>query len=564
MYQGIFIDAIETDKRFLDMMSTKGRYGLQFTFQKPSEFLTLTQNLVNHQPDLLALDYRLNNRSGKLGYTAGALAQQLRELATESIALDFPIVLLSSQDDLKAFCNNLTVHNLFDLSLTKEHLPDESRLSQKMLSLVKGYKFLIKNWDKPERWSHILGLKTAERLRIAYQAIRELDKLQAPHQVARDILRYVINRPGILLDNINKNPIPASSLLIVLGGPAMLIGLGGGAASSMAAGQSHEALDFASVQRGNPEMQRRCQEVIDACWRMGADNPIYSVHDVGAGGLSNALPELVEGSDRGGRFEFGAILAADPSLSKLEMWCNESQERYVLAIAQDNLPLFQALCERERCPFAVVGEATAEQHLSLSDADKSLIDMPLSVLFGNPPSMRREISAQLSEKGDISLSSPFAKGISILEEAALRVLHLPTVANKSFLITIGDRTVGGLVVRSQMVGPWQVPVADCAVTATTFGSRTGEAMAIGERTPLALLNAPASGRMAIGEAITNIAAAIDDISDIVLSANWMALAWQPGEDVALFETVKAVGMTFCPALGIKHPRRQRFAAHTMG
>jgi len=308
---------------------------------------------------------------------------------------------------------------------------------------------------------------------------------------------------------------------------------------------------------------------------VGADNPIYSVHDVGAGGLSNALPELVEGSDRGGRFHIGAIPAADPSLSKLEMWCNESQERYVLAIAQDNLPLFQALCERERCPEAVVGDALAEQHLSLSDADKSLIDMPLSVLFGNPPSMRREISAQLSvtsstqkffarkkllrgnqlsEKGDISLSSPFAKGISILEEAALRVLHLPTVANKSFLITIGDRTVGGLVVRSQMVGPWQVPVADCAVTATTFGSRTGEAMAIGERTPLALLNAPASGRMAIGEAITNIAAAaIDDLSDIILSANWMAAAGQPGKDAALFETVKAVGMTFCPALGINIP-----------
>jgi len=341
--------------------------------------------------------------------------------------------------------------------------------------------------------------------------------------------------------HIDKNPIPPGSLLIVLGGPAMLIGLGGGAASSMAAGQSDEALDFASVQRGNPEMQRRCQEVIDACWRMGADNPIYSVHDVGAGGLSNALPELVEGSDRGGQFHIGAILAADPSLSPLEMWCNESQERYVLAIAQDNLPLFQALCERERCPFAVVGEATAEQHLSLSDADKSLIDMPLSVLFGNPPKMRREISVlfcaekpnltgfkNLSgflEEAALCAEKPNLTGFKnlsgFLEEAALRVLHLPTVANKSFLITIGDRTVGGLVVRSQMVGPWQVPVADCAVTATTFGSLTGEAMAIGERTPLALLNAPASGRIAIGEALTNIAAAaIDDLSDIVL---WLRL-----------------------------------------
>jgi phosphoribosylformylglycinamidine synthase len=351
--------------------------------------------------------------------------------------------------------------------------------------------------------------------------------------------------------HIHKNTIPPGSLLIVLGGPAMLIGLGGGAASSMAAGQSDEALDFASVQRGNPEMQRRCQEVIDACWRMGSDNPIYSIHDVGAGGLSNALPELVAGSERGGRFQFGAIPTADPSLSPMEMWCNESQERYVLAIAPENLSLFQALCERERCPFAVVGEATAEQHLSLLDGEQSFIDMPLSVLLGKPPKMCREITQSFNAQ---SAKLNFKNLSGFLEEAALRVLHFPTVANKSFLITIGDRTVGGLVVRDQMVGPWQVPVADCAVTATTFGRLTGEAMAIGERTPLALLNAPASGRMAIAEALTNIAAAaIDDISDIVLSANWMAAAGQPAEEAALFETVKAVGMTFCPALGLNIP-----------
>jgi len=374
--------------------------------------------------------------------------------------------------------------------------------------------------------------------------------------------------------HVQKQPIPPGSLLIVLGGPAMLIGLGGGAASSMAAGQSHEELDFASVQRGNPEMQRRCQEVIDACWRMADQNPIFSIHDVGAGGISNALPELVHGSDCGGRFDLTAIPSADPSLSPMEIWCNEAQERYVLAIAKDNLPLFQALCERERCPFAVVGEATEEQLLYLSDGETPFIDMPLSVLLGKPPKMCREVehigplTPTPLPKGEGTIVStisqmeglPPQRGglrggeILELEEAAFRILHFPTVANKNFLITIGDRTVGGLTVRDQMVGPWQVPVADCAVTATSFGSITGEAMAIGERTPLALLNAPASGRLAIGEAITNIAAAcIEKISDIVLSANWMAACGQPGEDVALFDTVTAVGMELCPALGINIP-----------
>jgi len=361
--------------------------------------------------------------------------------------------------------------------------------------------------------------------------------------------------------HIEKQKIPPKSLIIVLGGPSMLIGLGGGAASSMAAGQSHEDLDFASVQRGNPEMQRRCQEVIDVCARLGNDNPIISIHDVGAGGLSNALPELVNDSDCGGNFKLKAIPVADPSLSPMELWCNEAQERYVLGISPENLELFKAICERERCPYAVVGESTEEQQLSLAPA----IDMPLSVLFGKPPKMRREFSTDNSSNGGFRLRSTHPTSNSNVgwversethqtKEAALRVLKLPTVANKSFLITIGDRTVGGLVVRDQMVGPWQVPVADCGVTATTYGSITGEAMAIGERSPLALLNAPASGRMAIGEAITNIAAAyIESLGDIVFSANWMAACGSNEEDAALFETVKAVGMELCPELGINIP-----------
>jgi phosphoribosylformylglycinamidine synthase len=346
--------------------------------------------------------------------------------------------------------------------------------------------------------------------------------------------------------HIEKQKIPPKSLIIVLGGPAMLIGLGGGAASSMAAGHSHEDLDFASVQRGNPEMQRRCQEVIDVCSRLGNENPIISIHDVGAGGLSNALPELVHDSDCGGNFKLKAIPVADPSLSPMELWCNESQERYVLGISPENLDLFKAICERERCPYAIVGESTEEQQLLLDTA----IDMPLSVLFGKAPKMCREFSAKPNLTGFKNLSGL----TSDIGEAALRILKLPTVANKSFLITIGDRTVGGLVVRDQMVGPWQIPVADCGVTATTYGSITGEAMAIGERSPLALLNAPASGRMAIGEAITNIAAAyIENLGDIVLSANWMAACGSNDEDAALFETVKAVGMELCPQLGINIP-----------
>ncbi len=347
--------------------------------------------------------------------------------------------------------------------------------------------------------------------------------------------------------DVQKNTIPPNSAIIVLGGPAMLIGLGGGAASSMVAGHSSEDLDFASVQRGNPEMQRRCQEVIDACWRMNS-NPIISIHDVGAGGLSNALPELVHDSERGGNFDLQAIPSADSSLSPLEIWCNEAQERYVLAIDKTDLATFAAICARERCPYAVVGEATAEQQLKLNNGNTSPIDMPTSVLFGKPPKMVRKVARQPQNFTPLDLAK------INLKDAVLRVLHLPSVASKSFLITIGDRTVGGLTVRDQMVGPWQVPVADCAVTATSYGSITGEAMAIGERTPLALLNAPASGRMAIGEALTNIAAArIEQLSDIVLSANWMAATGQPHEDLALFETVQAIAMELCPAIGINIP-----------
>jgi phosphoribosylformylglycinamidine synthase len=355
----------------------------------------------------------------------------------------------------------------------------------------------------------------------------------------------------IRLPQVQKQPIPPESLLIVLGGPAMLIGLGGGAASSLTAGKSSADLDFASVQRGNPEMQRRCQEVIDTCWRLGDANPILSIHDVGAGGLSNALPELVHDGGCGGQFQLEAIPVADFSLSPMEIWCNEAQERYVLAITPANLSLFKQICERERCPYAVVGKTTTLQQLSLYQGDQRLIDMPLAVLLGKPPKTQREATHQAI---NLATTIPLNQVVTDLAATALRVLHLPTVASKNFLITIGDRTVGGLVVRDQMVGPWQVPVADCAVTATSYGSITGEALAIGERPPLALLNAPASGRMAVGEAITNITAAnINNLSDIVLSANWMAASGQAGEDIALFDAVKAVAMELCPALGINIP-----------
>ena len=355
---------------------------------------------------------------------------------------------------------------------------------------------------------------------------------------------------NIRANHVEKAEIPVGAKLIVLGGPAMLIGLGGGAASSMATGSSAADLDFASVQRENPEMERRCQEVIDRCWQLGEKNPIRFIHDVGAGGLSNAFPELVNDGGRGGRFELRNIPNDEPGMSPLEIWSNESQERYVMAVDPADFERFQAICERERCPFAVVGEATEEQLLTLSDSHfgNKPVDMPLSVLLGKPPRMHRSVQRE-AEQGDAFDST----GLD-MTEAVGRVLRLPSVASKSFLITIGDRSITGLVARDQMVGPWQVPVADCAVTATSFDVYTGEAMALGERTPLALLNAPASGRMAVAEVVTNLAAArIDKLSDIKLSANWMAAAGHPGEDARLYETVRAVGMELCPELGITIP-----------
>ena len=348
----------------------------------------------------------------------------------------------------------------------------------------------------------------------------------------------------------SKNALPVGSLLVQLGGPGMRIGMGGSAASSMATGSNTAELDFDSVQRGNPEMERRAQEVINACWAMGDTNPILSIHDVGAGGLSNAFPEITNDAGRGAIFDLRRVPLEESGMAPKEIWSNESQERYVLAILPESLALFQYFCERERCPFAVVGHATEERQLQVIDPqhDNKPVDMAMDVLLGKPPKMHREVTRVAADLPPVDLT-----GI-VLEEVALRVLRQPTVGDKSFLITIGDRTVGGTTVRDQMVGPWQVPVADCAVTTMSFEGVIGEAMAMGERTPLAVIDAPASGRMAVGEAITNIAAApIASLSDVKLSANWMAACGQPGQDAALFDTVRAVGMELCPALGISIP-----------
>ncbi len=355
---------------------------------------------------------------------------------------------------------------------------------------------------------------------------------------------------NIRADHVEKGEIIVGAKLIVLGGPAMLIGLGGGAASSMATGASSEDLDFASVQRENPEMERRCQEVIDQCWQLGDKNPISFIHDVGAGGLSNALPELVKDGERGGQFNLRKVLNDEPGMSPLEIWCNESQERYVMAVSPENLEAFEAICARERCPFAVVGEATEEMHLTVHDTvfSNEPVDLPMSVLFGKPPKMHREFNRVNPELPALDFAEVE------LKEAASRVLQLPTVASKSFLITIGDRSITGMVARDQMVGPWQVPVADVAVTTTTQDAITGEAMAMGERTPLALINPAASGRMAVGETITNLAAAnIEKMGDIKLSANWMSAASHDGQNQALYDTVHAVGMELAPELGIAIP-----------
>ncbi|MBZ5486001.1 phosphoribosylformylglycinamidine synthase [Halomonas aquamarina] len=355
---------------------------------------------------------------------------------------------------------------------------------------------------------------------------------------------------NIRAQHVQKGDIPVGGKLIVMGGPAMLIGLGGGAASSMSSGTSSADLDFASVQRENPEIERRAQEVIDRCWSLGDKNPIRFIHDVGAGGLSNALPELVKDGNRGGLFDLRAVPNAEPGMSPLEIWCNEAQERYVLAVAPEDLATFDALCKRERCPYAVVGEAQADHHLEVRDGhfNTKPIDLPMSVLFGKPPKMQRSFERRTPELSGVMLDN------LDLREALDRVLRLPAVASKSFLITIGDRSITGQVARDQMVGPWQVPVADVAVTTASYDTHAGEAMAMGERPPVALIDPAASARLAVAEAITNLAAApIAKLSDIKLSANWMSAADHPGENQALYDAVHAVGMELCPALGIAVP-----------
>ncbi|MDH3440267.1 MAG: phosphoribosylformylglycinamidine synthase, partial [Gammaproteobacteria bacterium] len=347
-----------------------------------------------------------------------------------------------------------------------------------------------------------------------------------------------------------KQEVPVGAEVVVLGGPAMLIGLGGGAASSLASGTSSEDLDFASVQRGNPEMQRRAQEVIDRCWAMGDDNPILLIHDVGAGGLSNAVPEAVDHSKHGAVVELRKVPNAELGMSPMGIWCNEAQERYVLIVAADRADEFARICERENCPYAAIGTLTDDEMLVVNDAEfgNQVVNMPMEMLLGKPPKMTRDVVRLDRPKSDIDL------GDITIGEAIFRVLGFPTVADKTFLIHIGDRTVGGLCVRDQFVGPWQVPVSDVAITASGFESKTGEAMSMGERTPLAAIDAPASGRIAVGEAVTNMAAAaINDIGDIKLSANWMAAAGHEGEDANLFDTVKAVGAELCCELGIAIP-----------
>ncbi len=349
---------------------------------------------------------------------------------------------------------------------------------------------------------------------------------------------------------VKKGVLAEGMLLIQLGGPGMLIGLGGGAASSMTTGANTADLDFDSVQRGNAEMERRAQEVIDRCWQLGEANPVVSIHDVGAGGLSNALPELVHGGGVGGSFDLRAVPSEEPGMAPREIWCNEAQERYVLAIAAGDLARFDAICARERCPYAVVGHANREGRLVVDDPHfgNAPVDVPLEVILGQPPKMQRDVARLARRLPALNLDAVDVR------EAAYRVLQLPAVADKTFLVTIGDRSVGGLCARDPMVGPWQVPVADVAVTLADFTGYAGEAMAIGERSPVALIDAPASGRMAVAEAITNLAAArIRDLGEVKLSANWMAAAGQPGEDAALYDTVRAVAIDLCVPLGLSIP-----------
>ena len=381
----------------------------------------------------------------------------------------------------------------------------------------------------------------------------QMDVLEDKELVTRGYHKPIMIAGGlgaIAKEQIKKLAIPDKTPLIVLGGPAMNIGLGGGAASSMHSGQSMESLDFASVQRANPEMQRRAQEVIERCIAMGKDNPILSIHDVGAGGLSNAMPELVNDADMGASFDLRLIPNAEPGMPPLAIWCNEAQERYVLALKEEQLDIFGTLCERERCPYAVIGIATSDQDLELVDAEfnNKPVDIPMALLLGKPPKQKRQASHHFYAKKELDI-----EGVN-LDEAVNRLLQLPTVASKQFLINISDRSVGGLVVRDQLVGPWQVAVADCAVTATDFISNRGEAMAMGERAPIALLNPKASVRMCVGEALTNLAIApIESLKRVKLSANWMAACNHSGEQAALYDAVEAVGMELCPSLGLTIP-----------
>jgi phosphoribosylformylglycinamidine synthase len=429
---------------------------------------------------------------------------------------------------------------------------------------------MIQAWEtdfgKPERIASALDIMIAAPLGAAafnnefgrpntcgYFRTFEQQSLEAGRSVIRGYHKPIMIAGGlgnVRRPDVEKKDVVIGAPLIVLGGPSMLIGLGGGAASSVGSGQSSSDLDFASVQRGNAEIQRRAQEVIDRCWAMGERNPILLIHDVGAGGLSNALPEAIAHSRRGGRIDLRKIPSAESELSPMEIWCNEAQERYVLALAPGTIEQFAAMCERERCPYAVVGEITAEGQLVVTDSllGASPVDMPIEVLLGKAPRVTRDVRTLPKVLTNLSTSG------ATIADSLDRLLCLPTIADKSFLITIGDRTVGGLISRDQMVGPWQVPVADVAVSLNSYDGYGGEAMAMGERTPVAVLNAPASGRLAVGEAITNILAAdIANLTDIRLSANWMAACGQPGEDAELYATVRAVGVELCAELGITIP-----------
>src|SRR5579863_8735 len=422
------------------------------------------------------------------------------------------------------------------------------------------------DFGKPERIASALDIMIAAPLGSAafnnefgrpntcgYFRTFEQEGMEAGRRVIRGYHKPIMIAGGlgnVRRPDVEKKDVAIGAPLIVLGGPSMLIGLGGGAASSVGSGQSSSDLDFASVQRGNAEIQRRAQEVIDRCWAMGDANPILLIHDVGAGGLSNALPEAIAHSRRGGRIDLRKIPSAESELSPMEIWCNEAQERYVLALVPGSVASFAALCDRERCPYAVVGEITSDGRLLVTDPllGASAVDMPIDALLGKTPRMTRDVRTLRKAPAELSTAG------STIGESLDRLLCLPTIADKSFLITIGDRSVGGMISRDQMVGPWQVPVADVAVSLNSYDGYGGEAMAMGERSPVAVLNAPASGRLAVGEAITNILAAdIRSLRDIRLSANWMAACGEPGEDSDLYATVRAVGVELCASLGLTIP-----------